>query len=293
MIIRDNSIELGEILIENSLEIEGMRNLFKKSLFFDLEHYVYKKPICIGVFGCCYYDEDNSALKVTQYMIESKKEIKSILIMARNYFENMVSNMEKKYIVTFSGNNDFHVIKYLFNKYKIDFNFDEFFTEIDLQKVYEKEIKDNIGLKALEKKFGIVREGELISGSNLAKTFSKIVKDRDYINRMPSEKIEKILLYNEQDVVNLFHIYTNWNTLKMEEDESEEKDEILEDNSYEKSEQDEELHHDNEGENLKGEEPVEEIKNIRDVSSLKKLKNIKESNKKLKYKYIEEKAAQD
>ena len=37
------------------------------------------------------------------------------------------------------------------------------------------------------------------------------MKDKDYIKRMPEDKIEKILLYNEQDVVNLFHIYMNWN----------------------------------------------------------------------------------
>ena len=61
-------------------------------------------------------------------------------------------------------------------------------------------------LKTLEKKFNIEREGEVMSGSNLAKTFHKVLKDREYFERMPKEKIEKILVYNEQDVVNLFHI---------------------------------------------------------------------------------------
>ena len=28
---------------------------------------------------------------------------------------------------------------------------------------------------------------------------------------MPKEKIETILLYNEADVTNLYHIYTSWN----------------------------------------------------------------------------------
>jgi len=49
-----------------------------------------------------------------------------------------------------------------------------------------------------------------MSGSNLAKTFGKIVKDDDYINRMPQEKKDKILLYNQQDVVSLFYIYVDW-----------------------------------------------------------------------------------
>ena len=50
----------------------------------------------------------------------------------------------------------------------------------------------------------------MISGSNLAKTFHKVMKDRDYISRMPKEKVENILLYNEQDVVNLYKILISW-----------------------------------------------------------------------------------
>ncbi|MDU5263698.1 MAG: ribonuclease H-like domain-containing protein, partial [Clostridium celatum] len=53
-------------------------------------------------------------------------------------------------------------------------------------------------------------EGDVISGSNLAKTFHKVLKDREYIERMPKEKIETILLYNEQDVVNLYKIFITW-----------------------------------------------------------------------------------
>jgi len=44
----------------------------------------------------------------------------------------------------------------------------------------------------------------------LAKTFSKIIKDRGYIERMPADKITRILKYNEQDVVNLFNIMNQW-----------------------------------------------------------------------------------
>ena len=68
----------------------------------------------------------------------------------------------------------------------------------------------SIGLKNLEKVFNIYREGDVISGSNLAKTFHKVLKDREYIERMPKEKIETILLYNEQDVVNLYKIFITW-----------------------------------------------------------------------------------
>ena len=211
MIERLNSITVGSISQENLLTVQGNGYLFKDALFFDLEHYIYKKPICVGVFGCCYFDQDNNKLEVTQYMIENKNDIKSILKLARDYFKLMYEKYNKRYIITFSGNNDFTVINYLFEKYKIGFDINKHFIHIDLQKQYEKEKHECIGLKALEKQFSIFRDSELISGSNLAKTFSKIIKDSDYISRMPEDKKEKILLYNEQDVVSLFHIYVNWN----------------------------------------------------------------------------------
>ena len=52
------------------------------------------------------------------------------------------------------------------------------------------------------------------------------MKDSDYIKRMPREKVEKILLYNEQDVVNLYHIYINWKQFVLEDEEEDENDDI-------------------------------------------------------------------
>ena len=178
-------------------------------IFFDLEHYVYKKPKCIGVFGACEYDNKNKKILVTQYMIEDRDEAINILYLAKEYFIRM-KEKGKKTIITFSGNNDFTVINYLFKENGIDYNFAEEFDSIDIQKEYEKEKKVSTGLKKLEKVFDIEREGEVISGSNLAKTFHKVMKDKSYFKRMPEEKIEKILLYNEQDVINLYYIYVNW-----------------------------------------------------------------------------------
>ena len=57
MIERHRSINVINVLQQNLLTIEGNSYLFKDALFFDLEHYIYKKPICIGVFGCCYFDK--------------------------------------------------------------------------------------------------------------------------------------------------------------------------------------------------------------------------------------------
>lgn len=210
MIIRNNTIGIEKINKTLVLSFENNSELYKNALFFDLEHYVYKKPICIGVFGCCYYDKMEKSLVVTQYMIENKCDAKDILPMIKEYFNKYKNNFGKKYIVTFSGNNDFTVLRYLFKENNIDFDIDSEFIHIDLQKQYEKEKKEGIGLKNLEKIFEIERESAVISGSNLAKTISKIVKDREYFSRMPQEKKDNILLYNEQDVTSLFYIMTEW-----------------------------------------------------------------------------------
>ncbi|MBD7911364.1 MULTISPECIES: ribonuclease H-like domain-containing protein [Clostridium] len=209
MIIRENIIKVSNVSNEFMLCHEKMHYLPKDIIFFDLEHYVYKKPKCIGVFGACVFNQETTELHVTQYMIENRSESIDILYLAQKYFIKM-KNQDKKAIVTFSGNNDFSVINYLFEKYGIEFNFKNEFDSVDIQKEYELYNDTSIGLKNLEKSFGIVRESEVISGSNLAKTFHKVMKDKDYISRMPKEKLENILLYNEQDVINLYHIFVNW-----------------------------------------------------------------------------------
>ena len=209
MIIRENKINVEEFENEFMMKSQDGEYNPEEIIFFDLEHYVYKKPKCIGVFGACEYDNKNKNILVTQYMIEDRDEALNILYLAKEYFIRM-KKKGKKTIVTFSGNNDFTVINYLFKENGIDYNFTEEFDSIDIQKEYEKEKKVSTGLKKLEKVFGIEREGEVISGSNLAKTFHKVMKDKSYFKRMPEEKIEKILLYNEQDVINLLYIYVNW-----------------------------------------------------------------------------------
>ena len=220
MIIRENKVNVEEYSEEFMIKPQGREYNPDELIFFDLEHYVYKKPKCIGVFGACEYNHKKREILVTQYMIEDKDEAVDILYLARNYFIRK-KNEGKKAIVTFSGNNDFTVINYLFKKNSIYYDFNEEFDSIDIQKEYEKDKSSSIGLKNLEKIFDIIREGEVISGSNLAKTFHKVMKDKSYFKRMPEEKIEKILLYNEQDVVNLYYIYVNWKKYIFDEEASE------------------------------------------------------------------------
>ncbi|WP_242841143.1 ribonuclease H-like domain-containing protein [Clostridium akagii] len=224
MIIRNNIIPATSIDLDYVLIKDDNNLLYEDALFFDLEHYVYKKPICIGVFGCCYYDKIDASIHVTQYMIENKKDAGEIMYMVEDYFQEQRKKFHKKYIVTFSGNNDFTVLRYLYNKIGMEYNIEEAFGQIDLQKEYEKVKKVGIGLKNLEKIFDIDRESELISGSNLAKTINKIMNSESYFERMPEEKKNKILLYNEQDVVSLFHMVTNWKKY-MKEEKEEEKEE--------------------------------------------------------------------
>lgn len=227
MIIRENNVKADEYSEEFMIKPALREYKPEELIFFDLEHYVYKKPKCIGVFGACEYDKSSSTLKVTQYMMEDKDEAVQLLYLAKKYFIKM-KEKGKKAIVTFSGNNDFTVIKYLFKEEGIEYNFEEEFDSIDIQKEYEKDKKTSIGLKNLEKIFDIIREGEVLSGSNLAKTFHKIMKDRSYFKRMPQEKIDKILQYNEQDVTNLYTIYVKWKKYIMNEADVEDLTEIEE-----------------------------------------------------------------
>lgn len=216
MIIRENKVKVEEYMDEYMMRSQDKEYNPEEIIFFDLEHYVYKKPKCIGVFGACEYDKKKGNILVTQYMIEDRDEATNILYLAKDYFIRM-KKKGKKAIITFSGNNDFTVINYLFKENGIYYDFSEEFDSVDIQKEYEKYKKLSIGLKKLEKVFDIVREGEVISGSNLAKTFHKVMKDKSYFKRMPEEKIEKILLYNEQDVINLYYIYVNWKKYIFEE----------------------------------------------------------------------------
>lgn len=213
MIIESKTIKVEDFEVNNILKIKD-ENILDKAIFFDLEHYLYKKPICIGVFGAGFYDKDKNEIITTQYMIENREDSFEILHMAKKYFEQMKLK-GKKHIVTFSGDNDFSVINYLFEKHFIDYNFEENFTLVDLQTEYEKKYQKNIGLKNLEKICKIEREGQLMSGMTLAKTFSKIMRDNKYINRMPKDKKQRILTYNEQDVTNLFHIMKDWENIDL------------------------------------------------------------------------------
>ena len=211
MLIRETVIPIDEINEELLLEVNGENKLHKKSIYLDLEHYVYKVPICVGVFGIGYLDEENNEFRVVQYMLEKRQDVRSVLHKGKELLEKLKEELGKTYITTFSGNNDFTVIRYLFKKYKIDMDINKEFESIDIQEEYKKAKNEIIGLKNLEKIFNIDRESEVISGNTLAKTIGKMFHDEEYCYRIPKEKIDKILIYNEKDVYNLFLINILWN----------------------------------------------------------------------------------
>lgn len=211
LITINKNIPVEEFEIKNSLNFEQGNILYDKSVFFDLEHYIYKKPICVGIFGACFYDSSINKIRFTQYMIENNNDSKKIISCIEKYFYIVYNNHEIRHCVTFSGNNDFTVLKYLFNEYNINTNTLENFIKIDIQKEYEK-LKDKvIGLKELEKYFEIYRQNEVIAGSTLAKTICRLNRDPEYISRMPESKRQNMLKYNEQDVISLFYMFINWN----------------------------------------------------------------------------------
>ena len=65
MIIRENIVDVEEYRLEEILNNKEVDCKPEESIYFDLEHYVYKKPKCIGVFGACVYNKKNKKINYT------------------------------------------------------------------------------------------------------------------------------------------------------------------------------------------------------------------------------------
>lgn len=205
----NKTIPIRNIDEEHSLVYNEEKFDYKDALFFDLEHYVYRKPIAIGVFGCAYYEEENNSIELTQIMIEKAEEADDILLDSLRYFKYAKEKLHKKYIVTFSGDNDFFMFNTLIKEKGINYILDKQYKSIDIQKEFQKKTNEGIGLKSLEILFNINRECESISGVQIAKSFGKYFKENSNY-KMSKKKANKILRYNEEDVVNLFYIAMEW-----------------------------------------------------------------------------------
>ncbi|WBW96152.1 ribonuclease H-like domain-containing protein [Oceanirhabdus sp. W0125-5] len=193
------------------------REICEKGVFLDLEHYVYKKPIGVVVFGACIFDKNINELQFLQYMMENRGEKQIVLSQAEEYLRYMYECKGKRYIITFSGNNDFLVLKHLSENEMFDFNVVNRLKHVDIQKEYEKFEKKIIGLKKLEEIMNIQRESEVLNGAKIARTFGKIFSKENY--RMANEKRDKLLLYNQQDVLSLYYIMEKWKSMFLNKEE--------------------------------------------------------------------------
>lgn len=205
MIIKRETLPVSPPPYPSALLDNQGNQIYDNALFLDLEHFINKVPICIGVFGIATFED--GALHAVQYMIENKKDAEDLLVIMRDFFKKD----RHRYLVTFAGDNDVTVIHRLFEQAGFPIDLKKRYEDIDLQKIYHTYTGEQIGLKALEKIFDMGREEEeLISGRSLARTFQRLFKDARYGERMPKGKSELILRYNLSDVVNLFHILVHW-----------------------------------------------------------------------------------
>lgn len=183
------------------------------SIFLDMEHYIYHQPIALGIFGAAV--RDGNDLVCTQYFLENRKDLKKLVKASYNYLKE---KQESGYtqLVAFAAKNDLRVLHSMFEKFNLRGDLSEEFKVIDLQSEFKKNYSETISLEALEGFAGIKRQAPSISGSTIAKTFANIVRDPDYIKRMPEEKMVRLFDYNRLDVVNLFFIMANWDKISKE-----------------------------------------------------------------------------
>lgn len=196
----------GETDPSLALKMAGA-SLEQNSVFLDLEHYVYHKPIAIGIFGAAVLEGDE--LILTQYFLENRRDLKPLVRAARDF---LIEKRDGGYtnLVTFAGKNDLMMLHAMYRNFGIADDLQELFRQVDLQSVFKQQYFETIGLTKLEEFVGIQRETPDISGSTIAKTFGRIMNDPKYFSRIPEEKIQRFLDYNAMDVVNLYRITANW-----------------------------------------------------------------------------------
>lgn len=209
MIEQITRIDLAEAAATDPLLSKGT-DISRSSVFLDLEHYIYRKPICIGIFGAAVIE--GQELVLTQYFLENKADLKGLINAAHDYL-NDKRRSGYEHLVTFAGQNDLLMIHAMFLKFKIKTDLRVLFESFDLQSAFKQEFHGVVGLTALEQFAGIYRQGPEISGSTIAKTFASVMADPTYIKRMPQEKIYRLLAYNQMDVENLYYIMMNWSNI--------------------------------------------------------------------------------
>lgn len=212
MIERITRYNLNELMDEYGFSINNLQGL-DELIFLDMEHYIYRKPIALGIFGAAVLE--GNELVCTQYFLENKKDLKGLVKTSYNYL-NEKQKAGHSQLVAFAAKNDLNVLHTMFRKFRLRGDLREEFKVVDLQSEFKKAYAETISLEALEGFAEIHRQGPSISGSTIAKTFANIVGDADYIHRMPKEKMVRLLDYNRMDVVNLFLVMANWDKISLD-----------------------------------------------------------------------------
>ena len=94
MLIHNDFIPVDSLSIQSALKFNN-KDILEKAIFFDLEHYLYKEPICIGVFGAAVYSKEHNAIISTQYMIENQKDARQILTMTDGHAQFRLGSDEQ------------------------------------------------------------------------------------------------------------------------------------------------------------------------------------------------------
>ncbi|PKK40401.1 hypothetical protein ABB02_00257 [Clostridiaceae bacterium JG1575] len=179
-------------------------------VFLDLEHYIYRKPVCIGIFGAA--RQEGADLVTTQFFLQNKQDLPHLVHESRLYLEK-VQKEGATHLVAFAAKNDWLVLEEMFFRFDEPLEILDDFEIIDLQRVAYKEFRLNMGLGLLEELAGVDRQGEEVSGSTLAKTFAALMEDPLYCYRMPKEKMSRFLSYNHMDVLNMAKIFARWDDI--------------------------------------------------------------------------------
>lgn len=207
MLIFEKIIKEEETEFPYEFLYEG-KGILETSVFLDLEHYIFRKPICIGIFGAaCVRDGD---LICTQYMLQNRRDLKGLV---RSCFDYLKERKSEGYscLVTFAGANDIMVLNAMAERFHLDPGILKEFIHIDIQREFRKKHHVTTGLKTIEEIMGIVRNEGAPSGMSIAKTFARIMKEPEYSDRMDKAKIRRLIEYNREDVVNLYSILKNFN----------------------------------------------------------------------------------
>lgn len=185
------------IIIEKLVQIENQDLIPDNSMFFDIETTGFSgKSSRIYLIGTLSKEEQGFVFR--QFMTESYSDEINVLY----EFINLASNFN--ILITFNGETfDFRFIKERLDKYKIDFDFNNF-ESLDILKVIKSKSYlmdfENHKLKTLEKNIGIFRE-DMFSGGELIEIYKIFESTKD-------EKLKQtLLLHNEEDILNMPNMF--------------------------------------------------------------------------------------